>query len=110
MQPIKDAIKDRQYSNAVRLCEKKDIANLVLVKALKAHALSKVGRVDDARMLCSELLVRECEGWVCVVGGGGRAGPRLFAVDCATQRDTVGSDSLRRKGGCRVALHSTAVS
>jgi hypothetical protein len=34
IQPIKDAIRERQYRVALKLCTKKDIANIVLVKVL----------------------------------------------------------------------------
>jgi hypothetical protein len=45
-------------SSPPQLCSKKDIERWDIVKALKAHALERTGRVEEALELCREVKAR----------------------------------------------------
>ncbi|GLE04054.1 hypothetical protein PINS_up012965 [Pythium insidiosum] len=48
VRPIYDAIDNRQYRAAIKLCGHKKVAHLDIVQVLKAHCLERTGRQDDA--------------------------------------------------------------
>lgn len=58
LQPIYNAIDSRNYKMALKLCAKKDLEKWDMVKALKAHALERTGRADEALELCREVKAR----------------------------------------------------
>lgn len=58
LQPIYNAIDSRNYKMALKLCAKKDLEKWDMVKALKAHALERTGRADEALDLCREVKAR----------------------------------------------------
>jgi N-terminal acetyltransferase B complex non-catalytic subunit len=53
--PIYDAIDSRNYKAAIKLCDKKDVSKIDIIKALKAHALERIGHSDEALELCREV-------------------------------------------------------
>ncbi|KAG6965268.1 hypothetical protein JG687_00005523 [Phytophthora cactorum] len=52
VRPIYEAIDNRQYKNAIKLCAHKRVAHLDIVQVLKAHCLERTGRVDEALDIC----------------------------------------------------------
>ena len=52
---IYDAIDAQQFKTAVKLANKKDVAKSMLVLGLKAHALQRMGRTDEALQACREV-------------------------------------------------------
>ena len=59
LQPIYNALDARNYKMAVKLCAKKDLEKWDIVKTLKAHALERMGRVEEALDLCREVQARK---------------------------------------------------
>mmetsp|Transcript_48190 Transcript_48190/g.95509 ORF Transcript_48190/g.95509 Transcript_48190/m.95509 type:complete len:1029 (+) Transcript_48190:70-3156(+) len=55
--PIYEQLDNQNWKGAVKLCQKKDIADWDIVLALKAHALERLGSTDEALDLCR--LVKE---------------------------------------------------
>ena len=53
--PIYAAIDGMHWKVAVKLCEKKDVKEWELVKALRAHALERLGRSDEAYDLLTDV-------------------------------------------------------
>jgi N-terminal acetyltransferase B complex non-catalytic subunit len=58
LQPIYNALDGRNYKAAIKLCSKKDIERWDIVKVLKAHALERLGKADEALDLCREVKSR----------------------------------------------------
>ncbi|DAZ97189.1 TPA: hypothetical protein N0F65_003820 [Lagenidium giganteum] len=52
VRPIYDAIDNRQYKSAIKLCQHKKVAHLDIVQVLRAHCLERIGRVDEALDIC----------------------------------------------------------
>lgn len=52
VRPIYDAIDNRQYKTAIKLCQHKKVAHLDIVQVLRAHCLERTGKVDEALALC----------------------------------------------------------
>lgn len=48
VRPIYEAIDNRQYRPAIKLCEHKRVAQLDIVRVLKAHCLERIGRTTEA--------------------------------------------------------------
>ncbi|OQR98077.1 hypothetical protein ACHHYP_09206 [Achlya hypogyna] len=48
VRPIYEAIDNRQYKNAIKLCNQKKVCDIDLVQVLQAHCLERIGKVDDA--------------------------------------------------------------
>ncbi|EWM20952.1 hypothetical protein Naga_100455g6 [Nannochloropsis gaditana] len=59
LQPIYNALDARNYKMAIKLCGKKDMERWDIVKTLKAHALERMGRVEEALDLCREVASRQ---------------------------------------------------
>ena len=55
LQPIYNALDARNYKMAIKLCTKKDLERWDIVKTLKAHALERLGRVEEALEVCAEV-------------------------------------------------------
>lgn len=55
LQPIYNALDARNYKAALKLCAKKDLEKWDVVKTLKAHALERLGRVEEALDVCREV-------------------------------------------------------
>lgn len=58
LQPIYNALDARNYKTAIKLCGKKDLEKWDVVKTLKAHALERLGRTEEALDLCREVKAR----------------------------------------------------
>lgn len=58
LQPIYNAIDARNYKAAIKLCSKKDLEKWDIVKTLKAHALERMGKLEEALDLCREVKAR----------------------------------------------------
>lgn len=52
VRPIYEAIDNRQYRPAIKLCEHKRVAHLDIVRVLKAHCLERIGRATEALDIC----------------------------------------------------------
>ena len=59
LQPIYNALDARNYKMAIKLCAKKDLERWDIVKTLKAHALERLGRVEEALEVCAEVAARK---------------------------------------------------
>ncbi|KAG7379353.1 hypothetical protein PHYPSEUDO_008709 [Phytophthora pseudosyringae] len=55
VRPIYEAIDNRQYKNAIKLCAHKRVAHLDIVQVLKAHCLERTGRVEEALDMCRRI-------------------------------------------------------
>ncbi|KAM3569245.1 hypothetical protein VYU27_008660 [Nannochloropsis oceanica] len=55
LQPIYNALDARNYKMAIKLCTKKDLERWDIVKTLKAHALERLGKVEEALEVCAEV-------------------------------------------------------
>ena len=58
LQPIYNAVDARNYKAAIKLCSKKDLEKWDIVKTLKAHALERTGKIDEALDLCRDVKAR----------------------------------------------------
>jgi hypothetical protein len=55
--PIYECLDDRNYKGAVKLCQKKDIADFAITKTLHAYALICLHRNDEGLALANEVKV-----------------------------------------------------
>jgi N-terminal acetyltransferase B complex non-catalytic subunit len=55
LRPIYDAVDAHNYKGAIKLCNDKKIANVDIVKVLKAHALERTYHKQEALELCKEV-------------------------------------------------------
>lgn len=85
LQPIYNALDARNYKMAIKLCGKKDMERWDIVKTLKAHALERMGRVEEALDLCREVASRQPRDET-VSGGGGAGGRRRLVVGASRCR------------------------
>ena len=56
--PIYSALDSQQWKQALKLCDKKDMSDWDIVLVLKAHALVKMERTDEARAICHTVKAR----------------------------------------------------
>ncbi|KAK1943622.1 N-alpha-acetyltransferase 25 [Phytophthora citrophthora] len=59
VRPIYEAIDNRQYKNAIKLCVHKRVAHLDIVQVLKAHCLERTGRVEEALDICRRIQLKQ---------------------------------------------------
>ncbi|CAM9524404.1 unnamed protein product, partial [Phaeothamnion confervicola] len=55
LQSVYNALESHNFRQAIKLCEKKDLEKWPVTKALKACALARMGRTDEAMDLCREV-------------------------------------------------------
>ncbi|KAF4147461.1 N-acetyltransferase B complex (NatB) non catalytic subunit [Phytophthora infestans] len=59
VRPIYEAIDNRQYKNAIKLCAHKRVAQLDIVQVLKAHCLERTGRTEKALDICRRIQLKQ---------------------------------------------------
>ncbi|KDO28790.1 hypothetical protein SPRG_19998 [Saprolegnia parasitica CBS 223.65] len=59
IRPIYDAIDNRQYKNAIKLCNQKKVCDIDLVQVLQAHCLERIGKVDDALRIVRRIALKK---------------------------------------------------
>ena len=57
--PLYAAIDSQNWKGVFKLCSKKDIENWDIVLTLKAHALERTGKHDEALALCRQVAARK---------------------------------------------------
>ncbi|EQC32111.1 hypothetical protein SDRG_10307 [Saprolegnia diclina VS20] len=59
IRPIYDAIDNRQYKNAIKLCNQKKVCDIDLVQVLQAHCLERIGKIDDALRIVRRIALKK---------------------------------------------------
>ncbi len=59
VRPIYDAIDQRQYKTALKLCLHKKVCHLDIVLVLKAHCLERTGKTEEALTICRSVQQRK---------------------------------------------------